>query len=104
MTCLIRCTAARAPCKRSCGAVPMGATSLTRRPAPLQEEPRLAWSGATWAYLRLRKQPTRLRSSSARTPDPNWRAMLFARAAAVLCCRTLLLYEPPEPYDRIFEL
>jgi hypothetical protein len=28
------------------------------------------------------------RPASARTPDPNWRAMLFAAAAAVLCCCT----------------
>jgi len=69
-------------------AVPMGATSLTRRSAPQQEGPIFAWSGKLCGYLRLRPQPTRPPPSSARTPDPNWRAMLFAAAAAVLCCCT----------------
>ena len=35
----------------------MGATSLRGRPAPLEEEPRFAWSGSTCAYLRLTPQP-----------------------------------------------
>src|ERR1022692_4294088 len=61
----------------------MGATSLTRRSAPQQEEPRFAWSGELCGYLRLGPQPARQRPSSARTPDPNWRAMVFAAAAAV---------------------
>src|ERR1035441_6333427 len=38
----------------------MGVTSLTRRPAPQQEEPRFARSDALCAYYRLELQPTRL--------------------------------------------
>ena len=44
----------------SCRATPMGVTSLTRRPAPQQEEPRFARSDALCAYYRLELQPTRL--------------------------------------------
>jgi hypothetical protein len=58
----------------------MGATSLTRRSAPKQEEPHFAWSGKLCGYRRLRPQPTRPPPSSARTPGPNWRAMVFAAA------------------------
>jgi hypothetical protein len=65
-----------------------GVTSLTRRPAPQQEESRFAWSGVLCTDFSLEPQPARLPPSSAWTTDPNWRAMVFAAAAAVLCCCT----------------
>ena len=86
MTRLTRCTAAGAD--RSGRAAPMGATSPAPRPAPPEEEPRFAWSGALCGYLGVGRQPAGRPPASARTPDPNWRAMLFAAAAAVLCCCT----------------
>ena len=78
----------KAPTNGSCTATPIGVTSLTRRPAPQQEEPRSAWSGALRGHVRLEPQAARLPPSSAWTADPNWRAMVFPAAAAVLCCCT----------------
>jgi hypothetical protein len=88
MTSLTRCTAARGTCKSVLRGRADGCHLTDTPPAPSEEEPRFAWSGPIWAYIRLRPQPARPPSSSARTPDPNWRAMVFAAAAAVLCCCT----------------
>jgi hypothetical protein len=85
---LTRCTAARGTCTWSCRAV-RNRWHLTDTSAVQHEDdPRFAWSGKLCGYLRLRPQPTRTPPSSAGMPDPNWRAMVFAAAAAVLWCFT----------------
>ena len=88
MTSLTRCTAATGRCNWSCRAVPRWhRTATSVGTAAGRASSCLVWH--TLAYLRLRPQPARLPPSSARTADPNCRAMLFAPAAAVLNCYTV---------------
>jgi hypothetical protein len=78
----------------------MGATSPAPRPAPPEEEPRCAWPGTLGGYLGLGRQPAR-RPPCIRTDS---RSELACDAFRCGCCCTLLLYEPLELCDQIFDL
>ena len=72
----------------------IGGTSAVQH----EDDPRFAWSGKLCGYLRPRPQPTRTPPSSAGMPDPNWRAMVFARPRGVLCGGTLLPWSSAGSY------
>jgi hypothetical protein len=88
MASLTRCTAAKEHADRSGRAVPKGPPRRYLGRRRRKRRPVFAWSGTLRGYLGLRPNRPGDRSASARTPDPNWRAMIFAAAAAVLCCCT----------------
>jgi hypothetical protein len=88
MTSLTRCTAARDTCKWDLRGRADGCHLTDTSACAAGGRASFCLVSPIWAYIQLRPQPARPPSSSARTPDPNWRAMLFAAAAAVLCCCT----------------
>jgi hypothetical protein len=88
MTSLTRCTTARGTCKWDLRGRADGCHLTDTSACAAGGRASFCLVSPIWAYIQLRPQPARPSSSSARTPDPNWRAMLFAAAAAVLCCCT----------------